>query len=174
MEKRRNRFNQVVKVKRLVHSPEVPDWCGLPYPGHPKGCPNYYSGRLCCPPEAPYITEVLDLSRDIYLVHSIFDLEEHMKKMKKKHSNWTERQLRNVLYWQSRSKKEMKEKAFAFAKHIRANKICTMGEAAGVNLYATCAVSGLKLEKIKGLKICRHVALVGWKPVKTKRGRILL
>lgn len=164
MEGRRNRSYEVIRVKKLVHSRRVPDWCGLPYPGHPKGCPNYYSGRAQCPPVAPYITEIMDLRRAMYLVHSEFDLEAHVTEMERKHPYWTERQLRNVLYWQSRSKKQMKMRAIDLAKRIGANSICLMGEAAGVNLYATCALSGLKLEKIKDLRICRHVAIVGWKP----------
>ena len=158
----------VVQAKQIVHNERVPHWCGLPYPGHPKGCPNYYTGRPQCPPAAPYITKIMDLDREVYLVHSHFDLEHHMNKMKLRHPQWTERQLRNVLYWQPKSKKEMRERAVDFAFKIGADSICYMGEAAGVNLYATCALSGLKLEKIKGLKICRHVALVGWKPKRRK------
>ena len=167
MEARRHRFDKIEKMilaKKIIHNTKVSDWCGLPYPGHPKGCPNYCSGKAKCPPVAPYITEIMDLDRPVYLVYSEFNLAAHMAKMKKRHPHWTERQQRNVLYWQSRSKKQMKERAAEAVRILGADTICTMGEAAGVNLYATCRLSGLKLEKIKGLKICRHVALVGWRP----------
>ena len=158
------RLHWIKKAKKIIHNRKVLDWCGLPYPGHPKGCPNYCSGKPKCPPEAPYVTEIMDLARPVYIVYSEFDLAGHMAKMKSRHPHWTERQQRNVLYWQNRSRKQMRDRAIEAAKILRANKICAMGESAGVNLYATCYLSGLRLEKIKDLKICRHIALIGWRP----------
>ena len=45
---------------------------------------------------------------------------------------------------------------------LKATRFEPCGESIGVNLYATCLISGLKLERIKGLSICRHIGLVGW------------
>ena len=169
MEARRNRFDQVrlpkwaVRVKKLVHSKKVMDWCGLPYPGHPKGCPNFNSGKQKCPFETKYITEILDIQKPMFLVWGEFDLGSHVKIMKEKHPNWTGRQCRNILYWQSRSKKQMRIRAAQLSNMLDANKMIEMGEAHGVNLYATALNSGLKLEKIKDLKICRHIAIIGWR-----------
>jgi hypothetical protein len=154
----------VVEVKELVHHPKVKDWCGLPYPGHPKGCPNFDKpGKAKCPYNTPYITEILDLTQPCYLVFSEFDLAGHVEKMRTKHPHWSERQLRNVLYWQSRSRKQMKERSIEFAKRIKANKIIAMGESYGVHLYATAFKSELKLDSIRHMKTCRHIAIVGWR-----------
>ncbi len=42
--------------------------------------------------------------------------------------------------------------------------VLTCPEAHGVNVYATCFCSGLKIQKIKNIITCRHIALVGFRP----------
>ena len=159
--KRRKTMPWIIPVKRLVHNPVVRDWCRLPYPRHPKGCPNY-GQKDYCPPKCPYITDVLNLKKPIYMVVSEFNLEQHMKNMKKKHPNWSEAQLRNVLYWQGTSKKILKERTVIAQRLIKTNIICYLPEAYGVNVYATAFHSGLKLEKIKNIKINRHISIIGF------------
>lgn len=151
------------KVERLVHDKRVPEWCRLPYPGHPKGCPMY-GQRPKCPPQAPYITDVLDLTRPVYMVHSDFNLQAHVERMRALHPGWTDRQCRCVLYWQARSKRQMAERAEDVLYMVGADTICKMPEAAGVNVYATAKLLGLSLERIKDITICRHIAFVGWRP----------
>lgn len=153
---------KIVSVKKLIHYLKVKDWCALPYPGHPKGCPNY-GKKEKCPPQSPYVTDIFDLTKKLYFVYSEFDLAAHMEEMKQRHPHWTERQLRNVLYWQNTSKKEARGLAQKAMRSLKADVYTLMGESLGVHLYATCRLSGLKLEKIKGLKVCHHVALIGWK-----------
>ncbi len=41
------------------------------------------------------------------------------------------------------------------------NTITTCPEGMGVNVYATARAHGLILEKIRDLKMCRHIALIG-------------
>lgn len=86
-----------------------------------------------------------------------------MADMQIKHPRWTERQLRNVLYWQQRPKAELRRRAQALARQVDADLIVTNGESVGIHLYATCAKVGWRLEKIRGLRQCRFVALVGCK-----------
>lgn len=150
----------VLPVVKLVHSPKIRDWCKLSYPGHPKGCPNYGKYNKC-PPNSPNVEDILDTNREMFLVYSEFNLQEHVDRMKEKHPNWTDRQLRNVLYWQRISKKEMITRSILFAKENGFDLIIPMGESVGINLYKTCRLSGLKLESIKSLKINHHVAVVG-------------
>ena len=108
----RDRFNKIVlpywakRVKRLVHTPEVKDWCKLEYYNHPKGCPNYGKQRRC-PPQSPYVTEVFDMGKPLYFVFSEFDLSSHVARMRRKHPHWSDKQCRCVLYWQRKSKKQM-------------------------------------------------------------------
>lgn len=152
----------ILKVKRLVINDKARGWCKLPYPNHPKGCPNYIN-KPKCPPYAPFIEDIFDLSSPIYIVFSDFDLEKHVKYMKEKHPEWSDRQLRNVLYWQNKSRKQLRNRVIVAMNLLKTTASTFAPEANGVNVYATCFLSGLKLEKIKNLKICHHVALIGFK-----------
>lgn len=158
----------VLPVRRLVHSRRVKAWCGLPYPGHPKGCPNIGRDEKC-PPQSPYITEVIDTTREMFLVHSEFDLQAHVNKMKAKHPDWSDRRCRCVLYWQPRSKKQLKERTARAMRLLGLPVVAMLPESLGVNVYATARASGLKLEKIKQLKTNRHVAIIGHRRPKLKR-----
>lgn len=152
----------IVPVKKLIHNKKVPEWCRLPYQRHPKGCPNYGKKNVC-PPQAPYITDVIDIKKPMYLVFSEFNLEAHMDKMKARHPTWSEAGLRNVLYWQKTSRKQLKERTGIAKGLLKTNVVIYLPEAAGVHVYATAFHSGLKLEKIRGLKFNRHISLIGFR-----------
>ena len=156
----KDKLYRIRQVKRIVCG-DTGAWCQLPYRNHPKGCPNY-GKRNTCPPDAPHISEVLDLEKPIYIAFSDFDLFSHMKRMSQKHPKWSVYQCRNVLYWQGTSKAEMRRRARIAKTIMGADTIIECAEGMGVNVYATCRHVGLKLEKIKNLKMCHHVALVGW------------
>lgn len=149
----------ILPIKRLVLSDKTGEWCQLPYHNHPKGCPKYKTPG--CPPYALHISERLNLNRPLFIVHSEFDLVAHVQNMKAKHPLWSEYQWRCVLYWQESSRKQLRERVkFAhWELNTNAETFCPEGQ--GVNVYATCFLAGLKLEKIKNLKTCRHVAIVG-------------
>ena len=152
----------IIEAVRICHSRKTGEWCRYPYPGHPRGCPNF--NREGCPPKAPFITDVMDLNRPVYIAFSEFNLQAHVFKMRRKHPNWSERQLKNVLYWQGTSRKQMRQRAKVAQFCTGGNVVLTCPEAHGVNIYATCACSGLKLLRIKHLTTCRHIALIGFKP----------
>lgn len=152
----------ITQIEKIVMSRHTGDWCQLPYPGHPKGCPNY-DQKETCPPRAHHIAGILDLRRPVYIVNSEFNLTVHMMRMKTRHPHWTERQLRNVLYWQNTSRKQMRDhiKTLIFLRGCDISVECPEG--AGVNVYATCRANGIpSLQRIRYLTICRHVALVGY------------
>jgi len=151
------------QIEKLVRNDKSGDWCLLPYPGHPKGCPNY-GKKKTCPPVVPLIDNFIDVDGPIYLVYSEFDLASHAKRMKAIHPEWTDRQCRCVLYWQGTSKKLLKFEIKKAVIETGLDLFVDKPEAVGVNVYATCALSGLKLEKIRDLKVCRHVAIIGQRP----------
>ena len=160
----------IVPVHKLVLSDQTGEWCKLPYPNHKKGCPNY-GKKSKCPPTARPITHFMRSDNPIWLVHSEFDLKAHMVRMKEKHSHWTERQCRCVLYWQNTSRKQLKERMteafYLYQKKLRKFKpretatMTAIPEGHGVNVYVTAKLAGLTLEKIKDLKTCRHIGLIG-------------
>lgn len=150
----------VIEAAKIVVSLKTGEWCLRQYPGHPKGCPNY-NKKDGCPPNASFITEIMDLKKPVYIAFSEFNLSEHVERMRSKHPTWTDRQLKNVLYWQNTSRSQMRRARIARVRN-GADLILICPEAHGVNVYATCFCSGLRLQKIKNLVICRHVALIGF------------
>jgi len=77
------------------------------------------------------------------------------------HPEWSERQRRCVLYWQPKARQELKHNVDVAMMQTEATSMTYVPEAMGVNVYATCTNSGLRLERIRDLKIDRHVALIG-------------
>jgi len=151
----------IIEAVRVITSRKTGDWCRYPYPGHPKSCPKY--GKEGCPPDAPFITEIMDLRRPAYIAFSEFNLSAHISKMEAKFPKWTDRQLRNVLYWQETSRKQMRQRAKIAQFYSGAGVVLTCPEGHGVNVYATCFCSGLKIQKIKNITTCRHIALIGFR-----------
>ena len=82
-------------------------WCQLPYPNHPKGCPNYYKNPNC-PPSAKFMKKILSDYLHFYLIYAKFDLKIQKERMLLLHPNWSNRQANCLLYWQNSVKKELK------------------------------------------------------------------
>jgi hypothetical protein len=77
--------------------------CRLPYPDHPKGCPNV---RRC----ATVARRLDTFTRPHYtLIWTEFDLAAHVERMRAKHPRWSDRQCRCVLYWQGTARKALRE-----------------------------------------------------------------
>lgn len=151
----------IIPVKKLIISDQVGDWCRLAYPGHPKGCPNYNKKKIC-PPQAPQIADYFDIKRPMYFVHSEFDLKSHSEAMKIKHPDWSERQCKCLLYWQSRSRKQMKERTELAIRLLRTDKLTAIPEAMGVNVFATALLSGLKMDRTRAINTSRHITMIGY------------
>lgn len=149
----------IIPIKDLILSSNTGDWCKLPYPNHPRGCPNY--GKDRCPPNAPLLEEYFDIQEHLYFVHSEFDLGAHALRMKEKHPNWTDRQCRCVLYWQGTSRKQLKDRIEEAVQLLDIDGISTCPEAMGINVFATGRKCGMILERTREISTCRHVAVVG-------------
>lgn len=155
-------YDYVHKIDQLITSDDVGKWCQIPYYNHPNGCPNY-NKKDTCPPKQKQIGKIFVLDKPLYLVNSEFDLFSHVNRMKQKHPEWSKQQCKCVLYWQSQSRKQLKIQVDLAQNELKTNFVTYCPEAMGVNIYATGILNGLKLEKIKDLKICRHVAIIGTK-----------
>lgn len=121
-----------------------------------------YGIRSGCPPLVLYVEEILDLGRPIYLVLQEFDLVGYVEGRRKLFPDWTEAQLRNVLYWQNGNLVALRRRVDSEHRLLRTGTALIKPEANGVNVYRTAEASGLRLERIEGLRTCRHVALLGW------------
>ena len=119
--------------------------CCQKYPNHSKGCPNYLV-KPDCPPNAPMIEDVLDLSQEVYAIYNVFPFGEHVAKMRQKHPEWTERQVRCCLYWQGKARKTLRHEVSEFLCEHSKWYIVKSPEAQGVNLTKTMENVGLILE----------------------------
>ena len=152
--------NWIYRIDQLVINRNTGRWCRLPYPNHSKGCPKYDQSEGC-PPKAPAVEDYFDISKPLYFVHSEFDLAVHIAKMEKKHPEWTLLQCKCVLHWQKTSRKQLGERVREVLSILGANASTECPEGMGVNVYATARLAGLKLERIRHLSTCRHIALIG-------------
>lgn len=146
----------IVPLTEVNYDPKARDgrWCMPPYPNHPHGCPNFPK----CPMNRK---DFLDYEGyNWFAVIEEFDLEEHANKMKAKHPHWTERQCRNLLYWQNGVRSRLRKKAEKFAIPLRGDVILDIPEANGVNVFETMANHGITIEKHKPMKI-KKIMLVG-------------
>jgi len=150
-----------VRKENLVFSDDTGKWCRIPYYNHPTGCPNY--NRVGCPPKAALLKDLLDYDWPVYLIHSNFPLLAHMRKMRNLHPDWSIHMQRNVLYWQGTSRKQLRERVKRFIDILqdKPTMISYCPEGRGLNVYATAQKVGLYLERIRHLKTCKHVAIVG-------------
>jgi len=144
----------------LVIDEAAREWCKLPYPNHPKGCPNY-GVRDTCPPKIKRIAEVFDLSRPHFFILVEFDLASHVAAMAKKHPNWTDRQCRCVLYWQGKPRSKLKKESKKFVENNPGTSFTTCPEAMGINVFRTCHKHGLMMKK-NPQKTVYKISFVGY------------
>mgnify|MGYP000962170430 CR=1 FL=1 len=124
-----------------VIEPSVRGLCVRPYPLHPKGCPNF-GKKIGCPPDAPIYRPV----GPVAAIFNIFPLACHVRWMRDRHPDWSDRQLRCVLYWQPAARKQLKAEIRKFLSDHRGWRIIACPEACGVNLTQTMAEVGIRLE----------------------------
>ena len=136
------------------------DWCRLPYPDHPKGCPNY-NHKATCPPKVCLVSDYFDLTEPLYLVAVHFDLGTHIQRMLGTHPKWSKRQARCVLYWQAGVNKGLAHEAQELCGFFRNGYgYTTCPEAMGVNVIATAQVCGIPIQT-KPTDTVYKVAFVG-------------
>lgn len=146
---------KVLNLKEVALNPRARGWCKLPYPDHPHGCPSF-GKREICPPKSQLFEKIV--KSPFTLVAVKFDLERHVKKMKEKHPEWSDRRARCVLYWQKKVDKQLREVCERIASDN--SVILYKPEANGVNLFLTCRKIGLALEK-NPQKIVWKIAIIG-------------
>jgi predicted metal-binding protein len=163
----------ILRVNPVIDD-RVRGLCTRPYPGAPRGCPNF-GKKFGCPPHAPLFQNVFDLERPIYAVINIFDFEGHVARMKAKHPDWTDKQAGCSRYWQSTARKDHMEKIKEFLGEHQEYTVCTAWykgappmkrilysapEAMGIDVTKTLRNAGIELEW-PPKTVARQVALAG-------------
>ena len=146
--------------KSLCIQHSTRNWCTLPYPGHPKGCPNYGVSKEC-PPKVCFVNEFVDLTKPLYFIVERFNLLQHKKRMKTLHPEWTDKQCGCCLYWQNSVRKNLRSRCKEFTVEHRGYIFTLIPEAMGVNVFRTLHRNGIKIKK--NPSIVYKVALMGMK-----------
>lgn len=136
-------MSDLIRLDKVYFDKRAMDgtWCTLPYPNHPKGCPNFPD---CTKDEIPFNAYNY---YEWFAVVEVFNLKDHAERMKEKHTHWTERQCRNLLYWQGGVRKRLREKSQKYAKEIGAHVLFQIPEAKGVDVFKTMKEHGLKIQR---------------------------
>lgn len=152
----------IIPLKTVIIDNRARDgtWCTLPYPGHPKGCPNFPE---CCE-SRPHFNDYEGFNW--YAVVETFNLKTHADAMKEKHPKWSERQCRNLLYWQNSVRSRLRKRVEAITYPLMGDVILDIPEANGIQIFDTMAKHGFVIDRHKP-DIIRKVMLVG------KRGSLL-
>lgn len=153
-----------VKINRskLVIDSSVRGLCQKPYPNHPKGCPNF-DKRPFCPPRCPFFEDVFDMSKDFWVVWTPFNFAAHILRMRKKHPEWSQRQLECCLYWQGTANKGLREAVSDIEYYLEGTgnwRTTYCPEAMGMNVTATMKNLGVDLEW-PPQEVVRKVAIIG-------------
>lgn len=147
-------------TNRLCLDNRVGQWCQLPYPGHPRGCPNY-GKRGVCPPFAPAVTDFFNLQKRHWFLITEFPFGQYLEQMRDKHPSWSERRLRCLLYWQGHVRKIQYQQIDKFRSQSPDTVFSLLPEAMGINVILTLIRFGVDIE-VKPQKKVLKVALVGY------------
>jgi hypothetical protein len=134
--------------------------CQAPYPGHPRGCPNYNKKRGC-PPNSPKLYDLFCATGPFYLIYTEFNLNAHVAKMKARHPKWSRRQLYCCLYWQNTARARLREEIARFIRLSPGHKVTACPEAMGLNVTATMEYAGLPVPEWPVKTRAFQVALAG-------------
>ena len=120
-------------------------WCTLSYPNHSKGCPKFPK----CPSGRP---DFRDLNYNEWFAIIVeFDLGRYVELRRLKHPGQSERQLRNLLYWQGKVRAGLRKAILYQTDHnlLGENKdiILDIPEACGINVFETLAKVGILLDR---------------------------
>jgi predicted metal-binding protein len=82
-----------IKLKDIIFDPKVQTYCISPS----FKCPSY-GHSWACPPEAPYMEELVAEFKEFYLVYYQLDLSEYIKNEKANYPKKSEKSIKNMLY----------------------------------------------------------------------------
>ena len=154
-----------------ILNPKAREWCKMPYPGHPKGCPNFNTGKKECPPDAPMFDDFFDMSGDFWMGVEKFELGEHVKRMIALHPDWTDKQARCCLYWQNGVRKRLRTDTELFISLLLPDLIniddgdgeydyTMLPEAMGMNVIATALRHDIPI-KARPVDAIHKISIVG-------------
>jgi hypothetical protein len=132
-------------------------WCALPYPDHPRGCPKLPD----CPACYPTVEDWGDLSRPVWFAWERFDLDNQEARMRARHSEWSKRQCRNLLYWQRHVRYRLARFTRDMCAAIPGTHATLCPEGMGVNVLLTLNHCDISVEN-KPIHTATIVAMIAY------------
>lgn len=157
-------FEELVEINHkeieedtIIWYSEIEDLCYRSYPRHPKGCPNI---DKCEWLNIPTFGTILEYGRytHFYLIYAKFDFKQYKKLREKEHPNWTENQIKCVLYWQKSVIRLLKN----YLNNLNLKDSYVLGCGSGfdvlhqkrvgsmenscINVFSTMKLNGIKME----------------------------
>jgi hypothetical protein len=141
----------------LVVDYTVRDYCTLPYPGHPEGCPHF-GKRKECPPHAPFLEDFIDLSRPHYFMVAECMYEDVCTK---RLQHGKEDPEEGWSFWEGYIESVLCERIQEFQQRYPGTIFTLHPSAVGVDVVETARKVGISLE-IAPKKIVHKIALIGY------------
>lgn len=132
----------------------VRDLCRQPYPGHPKGCPNYGKKKEC-PPQAPLLEDFIDILQPHYFIV----LTCIRNRCHNNQENTSEDQFRS--YWNDTLEEILHEYIQEFQKDHPGTVFTFHPSAVGVDVLETARNVGISLEE-NPEKVFYKIVLIGY------------
>ena len=134
-------------------------WCSSPYPGHKRGCPMWKGRKAKDGTPAPCtrafrnistFDDNFDRNEPAWCAFTTWDMVAQEAKIRASHPDWTQKQCRNVRYWQRTFRNGLKDdiREFFRKKQLWGKYGCFDGGFT-LNIHATLWRAGLKLERIR-------------------------
>ena len=131
----------------------VRDYCTLPFPGHPEGCPNFGKKKEC-PPSAPLVKDFIDLSKPHYFMVADCDFSAGTEKPKNRSEDTT-------WNWNEYVEPILCERIKEFQKEHPGTVFTMHPSAVGVDVFKTAQNVGILLEFSPDESFCK-IALIGY------------
>ncbi len=137
----------------------VRDLCRQPYPGHPKGCPNYGKKKEC-PPQAPLLEDFIDILQPHY-----FLVLECIRNGCRNNQENTLEEAQFRSYWNDTLEEILHEYIQEFQKDHPGTVFTFHPSAVGVDVLETARNVGITLEE-NPEKVFYKIVLIGYPVVR--------
>ncbi|MFX1375298.1 MAG: DUF2284 domain-containing protein [Promethearchaeota archaeon] len=105
-----------IRFKDIIFDPEVQTYCINPS----FKCPSY-GHSWACPPEAPYLEEIISKFTKFYLIYYKINLLEYIKNEQRKHPELDEDYIKNKLYKSYLLRDELEKEILKFLQQYKEN-----------------------------------------------------
>ena len=113
-----------VQFESIVWAEQIKRLCRISYIDHPEGCPN--CGDPKCR-DAPFMRETVRKYPYLYLGLAVVDFKKYLDMMRRKHTDWSEKQIKCVMWYQ----KQVKSHFYQYMKQRAHGKYLLLGCGSG-------------------------------------------